>query len=119
MTEWDETYERLYRNSVLINTGISTVDSFSDSEAMGAEWWYVANKGGGANMRTGHFGTDWDLVADSSPAEITDECSPDIGTTLGEIEFFVDKSGNSVRLRAECQSDGWSVYFVRMFKGST
>ena len=116
MAEWDDTYQVPTKHNATINTGLSTVDSFADTEARGVEWHYTVDKGSGTNMRTGVIRAIWDLVADSTPVKMPDKHSSDIGTV--DIVFSVDKSGNSVRLRATVGSDAWRVDVTRLFIGA-
>ena len=116
MAEWDDSYQVTTRHNVTCDTGITTVDSFADTEGRGVEWRYTVDKGSGTNMRTGIIRAVWDTVADSSPVPTPDEYSDDIGTV--SITFSVDKSGNSVRLRATVTSDGWRVDVIRMLIGA-
>lgn len=119
MVDWDDSYAISTRVRTVVNTGTTTVDSFLDSLAHGAEWRYTVNNGAGANMRTGVIMACWDTVADSIPQPWPDISSPDIGTTLGVISFIVNKSGNAVQLQAVATSDGWTVDIVRLLIGAT
>jgi len=116
MAEWDDSYQVTTRHNVTCDTGITTVDSFADTEGRGVEWRYTVDKGSGTNMRTGIIRAVWDTVADSTPVMTPDEYSDAIGTVA--ITFSVDKSGNSVRLRATVVSDSWRVDVVRMLIGA-
>ncbi len=116
MTTWDDSYQVTTKHNATANTGTTTIDSFGDTEGRAVEWRYTIDKGSGTNMRTGVIKAVWDTVADSSPVMIPDEYSDDIGTVT--ITFSVDKSGNSVRLRALVASDGWRVDVVRMLIGA-
>jgi len=116
MAEWDDTYQITTRHNVTANTGISTIDSFADTEARAARWHYTVDKGDGANMRTGVIGAVWNTVADSVPVPLPDKYSDPIGTV--GITFSIDKSGNSVRLRATVASDGWRVDVTRLLIGA-
>ena len=116
MAEWDDSYQVTTRHNVTCDTGITTVDSFADTEGRGVEWRYTVDKGSGTNMRTGIIRAVWDTVADSTPVMTPDEYSDAIGTVA--ITFSVDKSGNSVRLRATVTSDGWRVDVIRMLIGA-
>lgn len=117
MGDWDETYQVSTRANATADTGITTIDSFADTEARAVEWRYTVDKSSGTNMRTGVIRAVWDTVSDSTPIMMPDEYSDDIGTV--SITFSVDKSGNSVRLRATVTSDGWRVDVVRTFIGAT
>ncbi|OQY25622.1 MAG: hypothetical protein B6244_14845 [Candidatus Cloacimonetes bacterium 4572_55] len=116
MAAWDDTYQITTRANATCDTGITTVDSFGDTEARAVEWRYTVDKGNGANMRTGVIRAVWDTASDSTPVMTPDEYSGSIGTVA--ITFSVDKSGNSVRLRATVASDGWRVDVIRMFIGA-
>ena len=116
MTIWDDTYTVSTRHNATINTGVATVDSFGDTEGRAVEWRYTIDKETGTNMRTGVVRADFDTVSDSTPVMMPDEHSDDIGTVA--VVFSVDKSGNSVRLRATVSSDGWRVDVVRMLIGA-
>ena len=118
MTIWDDTYQVSTQHKATINTGIGTVDSFTDTAAKAVEWRYVIDKGSGTNMRTGKIGAVFNTVSDSVPVIIPDEGSPDIGTTWGIVTLSVDKTGNSVRLRATVTSDGWTIDVVRTLIGA-
>jgi hypothetical protein len=116
MTVWDDSYSVQTKHTATINTGTATVDSFADTESKAVEWRYTVDKSSGTNMRTGVIRAVWDTVADSTPVMMPDEYSDAIGTVT--ITFSVDKSGNSVRLRATVLSDGWRVDVVRMLIGA-
>ena len=116
MTVWNDTYQVATAHTATINTGTSDVDTFGDNEGRGVEWRYTVDKGSGTNMRTGVIRAVWDEVAASTPVMMPDEHSDDIGTVA--ITFSVDKSGNSVRLRATVTSDGWRVDVIRMLIGA-
>jgi hypothetical protein len=123
MAEWDDTYQVTTRANATCDTGTTTVDSFGDTEARAVEWRYTVDKSSGTNMRTGVIRAVWDTVAHNPPVSSSvpvmtpDEYSDSIGTVA--ITFSVDKSGNSVRLRATVASDGWRVDVIRMFIGAT
>ncbi|NQU02856.1 MAG: hypothetical protein HQ589_01740 [Syntrophaceae bacterium] len=114
---WDDYSASSVIETTNIDTGTVTVDSFGDTEGKGVIWQYVIDKGSGTNMRVGIIKSVWDTVADSSPVMMPDEFSSDIGTTLGVVSFAVDKSSNTVRLRATVTSDDWAFYAVRTFLG--
>lgn len=114
---WDDYSADTVVSQSNINTGITTVDSFGDTEGKGATWDYIIDKGSGANMRVGKISAVWDGVSGSTPAPIPDRHSEDIGNTLGIVTFTVDKSGNTVRLRMTVTSDGWSFNCIRTLIG--
>lgn len=98
-----------------IDIGTETVDSFPDTDAKGADWSYIVDKGPGTHMRKGELSAGWDGVADSTPV-LKDRSTEDIGNTFGVV-FSMDKSGNTVRLRCTVDSDNWSVEAVRRLVG--
>jgi L-rhamnose isomerase len=116
MADWDDTYQVATKHNATINTGTGTVDSFADTEGRAVEWRYTVDNGSGTNMRTGVIRAVFDTVADSAPVQTPDRYSDSIGTV--SITFSVDKSGNSVRLRATVTTDGWRVDVIRMLIGA-
>jgi hypothetical protein len=117
MSIWNEYSADTVVTELNINTGTTVVDEFGDTEGKGAIWRYVIDKGSGTNMRAGILKSVWDLVADSTPVQPSDEFGDDIGSTIGIVTFSIDKSASTVRLKMTTTSDDWMFYAVRTLIG--
>lgn len=101
--------------NVDIDIGTETIDSFMNTEGDAAFWTYVVTKAG-TEIRAGIIIAAWDNVADSTPVFQDGVSTEDIGDTSG-VAFTVDKTGNTVRLRATVTSNNWAIRVRRLLVG--
>jgi len=94
-----------------------TIDIFDHGLGKGAVWDYIVDDGARTNMRIGRIAAVWDQAAGTTPEIIADSFSDDIGTTLGLVNFSVDKSTTNVRLRCTSVSGSWVISGSRQIIG--
>ena len=92
-----------------IDTGDSTIDSFSESLGDSVTWMYVVKKGN--NRRSGLINACWD--SENDVVEYTETSTLDIGDT-SDISLSVDIDSNIVRLQVNSTGDNWECRVVRI-----
>lgn len=91
-----------------VDTGTTVVDSFAETDAVGALWRYVVMKGG--NRRAGTIIATWDNSTNA--VEFRETSSMDIGSTL-DVTFSITNVSDQIRLQMTVPSDDWAVRAVR------
>jgi len=93
-----------------IDAGLTTVDSFADTNGVSAVWDFRISDG--TNSRAGELRGDWDETASSTPSQAIRRIK-DIGTIPSTVTVVIDKNINTIRVRVAVPTDDWTFKALR------